>query len=260
MYWEKQAKELGLKIDDTDALKADKWVKHYTVNLESYTQVGPPTHTHINIYTEGSKTDEHVGSGYVIYHKGEELASKSIRLEEEITVYEAEVLAIKHAAQKLINIKTEEHKFVKIFSDSQAALHSLANWKVKSKLVYDTMEVLNTLATSCLRVELVWIKSHYNCMGNERADELARNAVFNNIVLFWTYPPHSFFKQQLWESIYEKWTETWIEQHTCRMTKVFYPRPHRGKSRELLHLSRKQSRRFIEIVTGQNNLIIFKTK
>ena len=77
LYWEKQAKQLGLKIDDTDALKADKWKKHYKVNLDSFTQVGPPIHNQINIYTDGSKTDDHVGSGYVIYHKGEELMTHS---------------------------------------------------------------------------------------------------------------------------------------------------------------------------------------
>ena len=54
------------------------------------------------------------------------------------------------------------------------------------------MEILNALARSCLRVELVWIKAHHNYVGNERADELARNAIFNNIVLFGTYPPHSY--------------------------------------------------------------------
>ena len=112
-----------------------------------------------------------------MYHKGEELASESILLEEEITVYQAEIIAIKQAVQTLSNIKIKAHKFVKIFSDSQAALRSLANWRVKSKLVYDTMEVLSTLATSCLRVELVWIKAHYDYMGNERADELARNGL-----------------------------------------------------------------------------------
>ena len=73
-------------------------------------------------------------------------------------------------------------KFVKLFSDSQAALRSLANWKVKSKLVFD---ILNTLAKSCMRVELVWIKAHPSYVG--KWDELARNAVFNNIVLFCTY-------------------------------------------------------------------------
>ena len=260
LYWERQARDIGIRLEDTDAIKTEKWEKFYRVNLESFVHTGPPIHTQVNIYTDGSKTEEHVGSGYVIYYKEEELTSESIRLEEEITVYQAEVLAIKLAAQKMISIKTPEQKYIKIFSDSQAALRSLANWKVKSKLVYDTMETLNTLAKSCLRVELVWIKAHHNYAGNERADELARNAVFNNVVLFSTYPPHSHFKQQLMSGIYEKWTETWLEEKTCRMTKIFYPCPHKGKSRELLQLSRKQTRRFIEIITGQNNLHYVQNK
>ena len=49
LCWEKQAKQLGLKLDDTDALKADRWEKHYKVNLESFKQVGPPIHTQVNI-------------------------------------------------------------------------------------------------------------------------------------------------------------------------------------------------------------------
>ena len=186
--------------------------------------------------------------------------SESIRLEEEITVYQAEVLAIKQAVNKLINIKSKTHKFIKIFLDSQTALQSLANWRVKSKLVYDTMAVRNTLARDCLRVELVWIKAHDNYMGNERADELARNAVFDNIVLFSAYPSHSYFKSQLRESIYEKWTDIWIKQDTCRVTKIFDPRPHRGKSKELLYCSRIQLRRLIEIVTGLNNLNYIQNK
>ena len=213
-YWEQQAKLLGLTIDDTDVLKADKWKKLYTVSLESFRNTGPPIHLQINVYTDGSKTDDHVGSGYVIYHNKVEIASKSIRLEEEITVYQAEVLAIKQAVLRLTSIRVEEYKYIKIFSDSQAALRSLVNWKVKFKLVFDTMEALDTLATQCIRVELVWIKAHNRYMGNESADELARNAVFNNIVLFGTYPPHSYFKEQLRESIYNKWTEIWLEQQT----------------------------------------------
>ena len=260
LYWERQAREIGLRLENTDAFKADKWEKYYRVNLESFANKGPPVHTQINIYTDGSKTEEHVGSGYVIYHKGTEIISESIRLEEEITVYQAEVLAIKVAAQKFLSIKTPDLKFVKIFSDSQAALKSLANWKVRSKLVYETMDTLNALARACIRVELVWIKAHHNYAGNERADELARNAVFNNVVLFSTYPPHSYFKRQLSAGIYDKWAEIWLEQNTCRMTKIFYPYPHKGKSRELLHLSRKQSRRLIEIVTGQNNLNYIQNK
>ena len=76
LYWENQSRQIGLRLEDTDALKADKWEKLYKVNLESFVHVGPPIHTQVNIYTDGSKTKEHVGSGYVIYHKGEELTNE----------------------------------------------------------------------------------------------------------------------------------------------------------------------------------------
>ena len=100
---------MGLKIDDTDVIKVDKWEKLCTVNLESFKNTGSPIHSQINVYMDGSKTDEHVGSGYVIHHNKVELASKYIRLEEEITVYQAELLAIKHAALRLINIRLKKH-------------------------------------------------------------------------------------------------------------------------------------------------------
>lgn len=57
----------------------------------------------------------------------------SRNLEDVITVYQAEVLAIKLATQKLLSIKTEEFKFIKIFSDSQAALKSLQTGKSSKK-------------------------------------------------------------------------------------------------------------------------------
>lgn len=39
-----------------------------------------------------------------------------------------------------------------------------------------------------------------------------------------------------------------------------FPEQHKGKSKELLHLRRKQARRLIEIITGQNNLHYINNK
>lgn len=130
-YWEQRAKNLGIRIEDTDAIKTDNWGNLSSVNLESFKNTGPPIHSQINVYTDGSRTEEPVGSRYVTYHKGEELEKESIRLEEETTVFQADVLAIKLSIQRLINIRKTEHKFIKIFSDSQAALRALVNWKIK---------------------------------------------------------------------------------------------------------------------------------
>ena len=44
------------------------------------------------------------------------------------------------------------------------------------------------------------------------------------------------------------------------MTKISYPRTHKGKSKALLNMSRKKSRRIIEIVTGQNDLHYIQNK
>ena len=127
----------------------------------------------------------------------------SIRLAEEINVYQAEVLAIKPAVRKLLEIRKTEFKFIKIFSDSQAALRLLASWKIKSKLFFEIITALNFLTNCSLCVELVWVKAHNNYQGNERADELARNSVYNNEIQFSVDPPKSFFKKELKEGIYK---------------------------------------------------------
>lgn len=179
-YWEQLAKQMEISLSSTDAIKIELWERSFRVNLESFKSVTHPVLSQVNVFTDGSETDEHVGSDFVIYVNNKELASDSIRLAEEITVYQAEVLAIKQAVIRLTEIKDVTHKFIKTFSDSQAALLSLKSWKIKSKLVLETINLFNLLSRSCLRLELVWIKAHNNYKGNERADELARNAVHNN--------------------------------------------------------------------------------
>lgn len=260
LYWEKLAKDMRLDINDTDSIKLDIWEKNFNVNTDSFDNTGPPIPSQVNIYTDGSKTDEHVGSGFTIYINGNEFCYESIRLSENNTVYQAEVFAIKQAIMTLTNFNRPDLQYIKLFSDSQAALLSLAQWKMKSKLVVDTVMALNTLGKRCIRLELNWIKAHHNYEGNERADELARNAVYNNIIRFDINPPHSYFKKKLWEQVYAIWTDRWTEDKTCRMTKFFFPYCHKGKAKEILKLSRKQSRRLIEIVTGQNDLHYINNK
>ena len=64
----------------------------------------------------------------------------------------------------------------------------------------------------------------------------------------------------LWDGIYDAWTRRWQADNSCRMTKIFYPTPHIGKSKVLLNLTRTKSRRLIEIVTGQNDLNYIQNK
>ena len=68
-------------------------------------------------------------------------------------------------------------QYIKIFSDSQAAILALNSNTVTSSLVKQTIITLKALADSTKRVEIYWIKGHVGHDGNERADQLAREAV-----------------------------------------------------------------------------------
>ena len=170
------------------------------------------------------------------------------------------MLAIELASVEALLLLKPNDTYIKLFSDSQAALKSLNKFKCLSKTVVRAVEALNELGKNRQRLELNWIKAHNNYTGNKRADELARNAAYHNIVNFSIAPPFSVVKSRLNQRIVEEWNDEWCRDESCRMTKIFYPTVHKGKAKELCNLSRDKSRMLIEIITGQNNLNYIQNK
>jgi ribonuclease HI len=72
--------------------------------------------------------------------------------------------------------------YVKILSDSQAALLALNQNSFKSQAVYNTALKLNELASKSKKVTLVWIKAHVGHEGNEKADQLAKDATMYELL------------------------------------------------------------------------------
>ena len=175
-------------------------------------------------------------------------------------MYHAEVMAIYMAAYEANCILQNTDVYIKLFSDSQVALKSLNKYKLTSKTVVKAAEALNTLGQDRGRLELNWIKAHNNYTGNERADELARNAVYHNVVNFNIDPPFTEIKNKLNAALTDVWNEEWRLEETCRMSKNFYPTLHKGKAKQLCIMTRDKTRRLVEIVTGQNNLHYIKNK
>lgn len=60
------------------------------------------------------------------------------------------------------------------FVDSQASLLALQNERIVSRLVLETVNLLNQVQTM---VRLVWVPAHSGVAGNEVADDLAKNSV-----------------------------------------------------------------------------------
>ena len=87
-------------------------------------------------------------------------------------------------------------------------------------------------------------------IGNERADELARDAAELTPTVHGIMPPYSHFKTQLNNITYKLWADEWAQQLTCRLSKNFLPFPCKRKSKEILRLLQSQMRRLLELITG----------
>ena len=163
-------------------------------------------------------------------------------------------MAIKLAMLHLAGNLDVNDRYVKVFSDSRSAIQALNSSIVTSQLVKDTISAINLAGGKIRRLEISWIKAHVGHAGNERADQLAREATELTPTVHGIMPPYSHFKTQLSNTMYKLWKDEWINQPTCRLSKNFLPFPCKRKSKEILQLSRSQMRRLLELITGQNNL------
>ena len=74
------------------------------------------------------------------------------------------------------NNLTAEERYIKIFSDSYAAIQVLNSSLLTSQLVKDTVKALNLVGNKGDKLEISCIKARVGHPGKERADQRAREA------------------------------------------------------------------------------------
>ena len=208
----------------------------------------------VNVYTDGSKFNDKVGAGVFITINGGESLSRSFRLPNKASVFQAEIFAINQAALLLRDFPPHL-QYIKFFVDSQAALLALNNASVSSRLVGDTVHNLNNLMHP---VRLVWIKAHVGHHGNERADELAKLGTSLDVITHVDLPKQAT-KQAIKFAIDENWKLQWSLYNDGRQSKQFFQLPDRNKAKYCYNLNRQELGRFIRIVTGHNNLFYHRS-
>ena len=130
----------------------------------------------ILVYTDASKTTDHKATA--AFCVPELNIEHSARLTDNITIFTAELTAIKLALLWVINTLNKD---ISIFSDSYSSLQAITSGTSTSRPNL-LMEILNLVSNYHKNITFIWIPSHVGIKGNESADRLANSAVLKTTI------------------------------------------------------------------------------
>ncbi|XP_035213931.1 uncharacterized protein LOC118187764 [Stegodyphus dumicola] len=180
----------------------------------------PPQGKDLETYTDGSKMENKVGAAFVAYLNNEEIHKEQYRLNDEATVFQAEVLALKRA---LLWIDQRTENTYRIFTDSLSTLQSLNKGEQRSRSIMSLKEIIHTIKDN-KDLEINWIKAHVGNKGNERADEEAKRATQRPEIDITVPLSEQSVKSKMLLETLKRWQERWEEEETGRETYKYYPK------------------------------------
>ena len=134
----------------------------------------------ITIYADGSGMNSKLGYGYHIStnKNATKISEGSGRFPNFCTVFQAEVMAISTACEKLKELKLI-NKNIYILSDSCSAINALNKSVINSANIFDCLGIIDELVADN-SITMCWVQGHCNVPGNEMADALVRRGVEGN--------------------------------------------------------------------------------
>ncbi|KAL0817996.1 hypothetical protein ABMA28_008538 [Loxostege sticticalis] len=175
----------------------------------------------VRIFTDGSKIEGKVGAALSIWKGESEVRNQKFNLSAYCTVYQAELLAICKATGGILKGREKSYG---LYSDSMAALETVVNHSSLHPLAVESRENLRKAFIQGKDVSLFWIKAHAGLLGNERADDLAKEAALGlKRKPDYDRCPVSFAKRTIrYRSIVE-WSDRYNKGETAAITKLFFP-------------------------------------
>jgi ribonuclease HI len=155
------------------------------------------------IFTDGSKSEQGVGSGVAIFTGKVLMAQLKFKLDNRCSNNQAEQLAILKALEAIETQQDNynEHKTVVIYMDSEITLDSIRNAKNHNHLVEEIRKRAVTLNKKNWKIEFKWVKAHVGIYGNKIADRLAKEATQNYNITYSRIPNSAIKKDTQKESI-----------------------------------------------------------
>jgi ribonuclease HI len=175
------------------------------------------------LFTDGSKTDSGVGAAFVVYRDAAIIFSSQTKLNDEASVFQAELLAISQSLLWLSkNYKSLNITEILLLSDSKSSLMAITKFSQQNPDIQKIQILLTTLKHS-ISIKLHWIKAHTGIQGNEEADKLAKQATTKpNPDSILPLPP-SFIKKKLQQLRLTEWSKIWVDSPKGRTTYNYIP-------------------------------------
>ena len=196
--------------------------RHPATSIQHFVSKSCQTPTSdITIFTDGSKIDDSVGASFVVYENDIETDHFMFRLPSYCSIFQAELYAIHKAIDSILGSECETFT---IFSDSQSSIKSLQDRDSRNFLVNKIQDQLLALERNKKKIKIAWIKAHAGNMGNERADELAKEAATTEQIQVELIPAPSSKVKYTMKLRYENaWNRYWHFSRNGRWTYSIFP-------------------------------------
>jgi len=197
------------------------WDNHHpnlVTDLTMYRKETTPDHTfnaeflrlteaypdHNQIYTDGSKTDAGTGCAFV-----SNSSSFSYKLHDYASIFTAELFAILKALQYIKCLRPK--KFL-ILTDSFSSVQTINQLDSRNPIVTLIQHEITKLKHMDKDIIIFWIPGHVGITGNEKADKLAKEAVYKRPI--YEIPIlNSDIKPFIRANTHQAWKNEWESTH-----------------------------------------------
>nr|XP_012145926.1 PREDICTED: uncharacterized protein LOC105663166 [Megachile rotundata] len=156
---------------------------------------------HVHIYTDGSKT--RIGSGYAIVRNQ---STEKVKFHHKTPIFLCELQAITHAIKSTL---TDQNTNFAIFCDSTSAISAIQKLWTSDFVIQECQEAYTRSSQKNNSITIMWILSHIDITGNDKADRAAKEAANS------TTPNHhdnSTHAETLLSTLKEKIKDCWNKE------------------------------------------------
>ncbi|XP_057654757.1 uncharacterized protein LOC130893013 [Diorhabda carinulata] len=172
------------------------------------------------MYTDASKTPNGIGAAVILANE-----NFAFKLSPHNSVHTGELYAI---FQALTIASRYEYKKIAVITDSMSSINTIKQLFPKHPLGSLIKTQLYLLHQSKACVQIIWVPSHTNIPGNEKADQYAREAADNNKVTIVREVIVSDFKAVIKAKAQCKWQSEWNRSQSILKTIKPYVKPWKG--------------------------------